>query len=144
MVEILFVLIIALSLVNIYKSICANEPRLMSYMFWLFCLYFFGIIPLIQYSINIFPWGAKPTIDNILQAQFLILLFQIIYAYSYSKHKHGLNDSAKNHDNHEAIYFKYKKIIISLVILSIIIIVAIIISGLGLTSFFSGREALID
>lgn len=78
-----FILIILLSAFGIYKD---RLPFSLNKIFWIFCLFFMGLAPLLQYSTGIrpFPWLADATTAVYLKANLLILccmlLFRLVYA----------------------------------------------------------------
>ena len=50
-------------------------------IFWVFHIFFFGFAPLLQYYTREFPWMVNPTTQEIVRANFYILLWVLIYLF---------------------------------------------------------------
>lgn len=52
---------------------------------WYFQLVFFGMAPLCQYASGYYPWGHRYSDNNMYIAQMCIILWDLIYLFSYSR-----------------------------------------------------------
>lgn len=84
--------------VNIFFSIFmiikkSNEhPYSFELVHWLFYFFFFGIAGMIQYTRNSYPWGLRPTDDEVFSANLQLLLWGIMFLFGALSYKYKPNN----------------------------------------------------
>ncbi|HTN16126.1 MAG TPA: hypothetical protein VL092_00490, partial [Chitinophagaceae bacterium] len=81
-----FLLIILLSASGIYRD---KFPYSLNKIFWIFCLFFMGLAPLLQYVTGSrpFPWIPDATAGIYLQTNLLILCCMLLFRAVYARQK---------------------------------------------------------
>lgn len=87
----LFFVNIIFSVVMIIKK--SNEHSYsFELMHWLFYFFFFGIAAVIQYNKGVYPWGLRPTDDEIFSANLQLLLWGVMFLAGTVSYKHKSSD----------------------------------------------------
>ena len=69
---------IVLFMVQLLRAINAH-PFSFDMMFWLFSLYFFGFVPMLQHFANRYSWNLVPELNEVVGANMLVLLWSVCY-----------------------------------------------------------------
>lgn len=69
---------IILFFVQLLRAI-KKHPFSFDMMFWLFNLFFFGYVPLLQHLTNVYTWDLVPSYEEVLKTNFLILMWSFFY-----------------------------------------------------------------
>lgn len=79
-----FILIILLSALGIYKD---RLPFSLNKIFWIFCLFFMGLAPLLQYASGVrpFPWIPDATASLYLKTNLLLLCCMLLFRMVYTR-----------------------------------------------------------
>lgn len=78
-------LILSLVVLNSFYFLFKKKQKIytINKFLWLYILIFWGIVPLIQYSLNSFPWGVNVTPILSFKANLLILTWILTYSFCY-------------------------------------------------------------